>query len=72
MSGDLKALCGSVALLSSMMERARGPRECKELVKKKICGMSGRGEVDTVRLRKFKYLAGCGCLHCRYGGAIPY
>ena len=29
-SGDLKALCGSEALLSSMMERARGSRECKE------------------------------------------
>ena len=74
-SGDLKALCGSEVLLDSMMERARGSRECKEekkFVKKKICGMSGRGEVDTVRLRKFKYLAGCGCLHCRYGEAIPY
>ena len=29
-SGDLKALCGSEALLSSMMERDRGSKECKE------------------------------------------
>jgi len=29
-SGDLKALWGSEALLSSMMERARGSKQCKE------------------------------------------
>jgi len=41
-SGDLKALCGSEALLSSMMERARVPGSVR---KKKMCGMSGRREV---------------------------